>query len=78
MKNKDILSFKLREILEKEHLIGRFLENMAKGIIEFKNRNITGDKNEVDMLLNRLLEEFEMMGIKEDRTLWELWEQKKK
>jgi hypothetical protein len=66
MKNKDILSYKLKEILEKEPLIGRFLENMAMHITDVKNRNLIGDKKEVETLLNYLLEDFEMMGIKED------------
>jgi hypothetical protein len=68
MKNRDIISFKLQEILEKEPLMGRLLEDMAMRTVWAKDSNLAGDKAVVDMLLNSLVKDFEMMGIEEDRS----------
>lgn len=68
MKNRDVLSWKLKEILEKEPLLGRFLEHMCLKIYHFKNSDMIIDAYSVEEFLDELMKDFEMLGIEEDKS----------
>lgn len=68
MKNKDILSWKLKEILERQPVLGRFLEDMCLKIYHFKNSDMIIDACSVKEFLEELMKDFEILGIEEDKT----------
>lgn len=63
MKNKDVLSWKLKDILEREPLLGHFLEDMCRKVYHVKNSDLITVKE----LLEELIKDFEILGIEEDK-----------